>query len=958
MPTESERWRDVERLYHQALEHAEGERGAFLLYVCAGDEALRQAVESLLSAHQEAEAFLEIPALELAARALAEAAPAREEEANLPARLRAALADRYRIERMLGQGGMATVFLAQDLKHERQVAIKVLKPEVAAVLGAERFVREIRTIAVLQHPHILGLIDSGEVEGTAYYVMPFIDGESLRERLNREGELPVRDVIRTLGQVADALAYAHRHGVVHRDIKPDNVLLAERHAMVADFGVAKALTQAATSGRLTVTGMSVGTPLYMAPEQAAADPQVDHRADLYALGILGYEMLTGSPPFQGMSAQQVLAAKVTQRPESVLRRRPAVPPGLSDVIMKCLEPRPADRYQSADEVLAQLETMQTPGGGTTATGARSPDRKLRRLIAIVAGAAVLVALVLAALAMLQRRTFSLTTSNAVPVTSEPGMEYQPALSPDGSLVAYVAVRDGRQVVAVRSTKMVQGGEVLPARADSGDQVFPTWSPDGEFIRFTNLAKGVFSRPQPWKEVGRLGGAAVRLVLPRLAVRPTWSLDGRSLALIDNDSLFIYSARDTIALALPELSEANSVLWSPDGRWVAYVLGNSAWPYGPNTGTSSIWVASAAGGIPLRVAGRDFLNVSPVWLDAHHLLFVSNRDGPRQVYVVEIGGKGPRGPVQMVPGGTDAHSISVSADGTRLAIAKLTVRQNVRFYPEPTARPVSISDGRPITTGAQAVETHDVSPDGHWLVYSSNLRGNADLYKVRQSGGDPIPLTTSPTDEFHPAWSPDGTEIAYEIAGDLWVVPAGGGQPHRLTSGPANDLNPMWSRDALTLAFDSNRSGEWRIWLLRRDRVGDRWAEPVQLTRTGCLNPRWAPDASGLWCLHLPDTLMLISPAGLVLRRLSLATLGLVEAQPVPAQDGATMYVPVTTGPNPGLLVLPITGGRPRQVVRFDNPSLSFLDFPGTLTAAGDGVYLTIVERESDIWVMDIHRSGR
>jgi serine/threonine protein kinase len=872
------------------------------------------------------------------------------------ARLAAALADRYRLERELGQGGMATVYLAQDLKHDRRVAIKVLRPEVAAALGAERFVREIRTIAVLQHPHILGLIDSGEVESTAYYVMPFVDGESLRERLSREGELPVRDVIRTLGQVADALAYAHRHGVVHRDIKPDNVLLAERHAMVADFGVAKALTQAATSGRLTDTGMSVGTPLYMAPEQAAADPQADHRVDLYAVGVLGYEMLTGSPPFQGMSAQQVLAAKVTQRPESVLRRRPAIPPSLSDVIMKCLEPRPADRYQSADELLAEFETMATPGGGTTVPRSpRAPERERRRLIAIVAGAAVLVALVLAALAMLQRRTFSLTTSNAVPVTSEPGMEYQPSLSPDGSLVAYVEVRDGRQVVAVRSTRIVQGGEVLPAEADSGDQVLPTWSSDGELLRFTNTLPGEPDRRFPWKEVGRLGGASRPLALPRSSRWIAWSRDERSLALVVDDSLFIYSARDTLTFALPEHSDANSVVWSPDGRWVAYVLGNSIWRDLPNTASSSIWAAPAAGGNPLLVAGGDFLNVSPVWLDLHHLMFVSNRDGPRQAYVVEVGSTGTRGPVQMVPGGTDAHSISVSADGTRLAIAKLTVRQNIRFYPVPTARPVSISDGRPITTGAQAVETHDLSPDGHWLAYSSNLRGNADIYKVRQSGGDPIPLTTTPTDEFSPAWSPDGTEIAYETAGDLWVVPAGGGEPHQLTSGPAIDLQPMWSRDGLSLAFTSNRSTRWEIWVLRRDRVGGPLVEPVQLTTTGCLVPRWVPDGSGFWCRHGADTLMLISPARLVLRRLKLPTEG---GLPVPAQDGSTLYVPVTTGPNPGLWGFTITGGRPRQIVRFDNPSLSFLDFPGTLTVARDGVYLTTVEQESDIWVMDIRRSGR
>ena len=871
-------------------------------------------------------------------------------------RLRASLADRYRLERELAQGGMATVYLAQDLKHDRRVAIKVLRPEVAAALGAERFVREIRTIAVLQHPHILGLIDSGEVEGTAYYVMPFIDGGSLRERLSREGELPVRDAVRTLGQVADALAYAHRHGVVHRDIKPENVLLAERHAMVADFGVAKALTQAATSDRLTATGISLGTPIYMAPEQAAADPQADHRADLYALGIVGYEILTGSPPFHGMSAQQVLAAKVTQRPESVLRRRPAIPPGLSDVIMKCLEPRPADRYQSADELLAAFETMVTPGGGTTVPpNPRAPERKPRRLIAVVAGAAVLVTLGFAAVAMLHRRTFSLTTSNAVPVTSEPGMEFQPALSPDGSLVAYVEVRDGRQVVAVRSTRMVQGGEVLPAEADSGDQVFPNWSPDGELLRFTNTLPGEPNRRFPWKEVGRLGGPSRPLALPRSTRWIAWSRDGRSLALVVDDSLFIYSARDTLTLALPEDSDPNSVVWSPDGRWVAYVLGNSIWRYLPNTAPSSIWVAPAAGGKPLRVAGGDFLNVSPVWLDPRHLMFVSNRDGPRQAYVVEVGSTGPRGPVQMVPGGTDAHSISVSADGTRLAIAKLTVRQNIRFYPMPAARPVSISDGRPITTGAQAVETHALSPDGHWLAYSSNLRGNADIYKVRQTGGDPIPLTTTPTDEFSPAWSPDGTEIAYEILGDLWIVPSGGGEPHQLTSGPAIDLNPMWSRNEVTLAFNSNRSGRWEIWVFRGDRVGGPLVGPVQLTTTGCLVPRWVPDGSGLWCRHGADTLMLISPAGLVLRRLRLPTPGVL---PVPAQDGSTFYVPATTGPNPGLWALAITGGRLRQLVRFDNPSLSFLDFPGALTVARDGVYLTTVERESDIWVMDVHRSGR
>ena len=293
-------------------------------------------------------------------------------------RLRAALADRYRLDRELGQGGMATVYLAEDLKHRRKVALKVLRPELAATLGPDRFFREIEVAARLQHPHILPLHDSGEAQGFLYYVMPFVEGQNLRGRLTRQGELPIHEAVKLLAEVADALAYAHAQGVVHRDIKPDNVLLSGRHALVTDFGVAKAVSEATGRQALTTAGIALGTPAYMAPEQAAADPNLDHRVDIYALGAMGYELLAGRPPFTGLSSQEVLAAHVTQQPESVATRRPAVPDALAAVIMKCLAKRPADRWQSADEVLSQLEQQLTPSVGMTPTQTRPTDRSQHR----------------------------------------------------------------------------------------------------------------------------------------------------------------------------------------------------------------------------------------------------------------------------------------------------------------------------------------------------------------------------------------------------------------------------------------------------------------------------------------------------------------------------------------------------------------------------------------------------
>jgi len=285
---------------------------------------------------------------------------------SVPDPLVQALSSRYEIEREIGAGGMGTVYLARDLRHDRKVALKVFRPEVGAAVGAERFLREIRLVASLAHPHILPLYDSGEAGDYLYYVTPYIEGESLRERIRRDGPLPVPDAAKILRDVADALSAAHARGIVHRDLKPGNVLLSGRHALLADFGVAKALDQASGDEDLTAFGMTVGTPQYMAPEQAAGEENIDHRADIYALGIVGYEMLTGAPPFRGPSTQATLAAHLTQPPEPVASQREGIPPALADAVMRCLQKAPEDRWQEASELAGTLDSMRTPTGGVPA----------------------------------------------------------------------------------------------------------------------------------------------------------------------------------------------------------------------------------------------------------------------------------------------------------------------------------------------------------------------------------------------------------------------------------------------------------------------------------------------------------------------------------------------------------------------------------------------------------------
>ncbi len=285
---------------------------------------------------------------------------------ELRERLQTALGSAYRVERELGTGGMSVVFLADEVALGRKVVVKVLRPELAAGLSADRFRREIHFAAGLQHPHIVPLFSAGEADGLLYYSMPYVAGESLRARLRREGELPVPDALRILREVLDALGHAHGQGIVHRDIKPENVLFSGSHALVADFGVAKALSAAVTDSTLTSAGLTLGTPAYMAPEQAAGDEHTDHRADIYAVGVVAYEMLCGRQPFSATTPQALIAAQVTQTPEPLSRLRPSIAPPVEAAVMRCLEKRPADRWQSADELCRALGAVLTPVDGTVA----------------------------------------------------------------------------------------------------------------------------------------------------------------------------------------------------------------------------------------------------------------------------------------------------------------------------------------------------------------------------------------------------------------------------------------------------------------------------------------------------------------------------------------------------------------------------------------------------------------
>jgi serine/threonine protein kinase len=872
----------------------------------------------------------------------------------IPERLATALADRYRIERELGAGGMATVYLAEDLRHGRKVAIKVLRPELAAVIGADRFVREIRTIAALQHPHILGLIDSGEVNGTAYYVMPFVEGESLRDRLSREKQLPVPDAVRVAGEVAAALDYAHRHGVIHRDIKPENILLHDGSALVADFGIALAVSSAGGS-RMTETGMSLGTPHYMSPEQAMGEREITARSDVYALGVMTYEMLLGEPPFGGPTAQAIVAKVLTEAPRPLTPRRPSIPPEVEDAVLTALEKLPADRFGSAAEFASALHD------GT------KPRRKIvdqhhpkvvgfRRRWLVGAG---LIVLPLAAFLLGRESGRSpaapLTFGQSIKVTWDPAVEALPAMSPDGRSVAYASGTAARMRVFVRS---VAGGRGLALTDDTSQvQSHPRWSPDGSRVLFLQ-GGGVFSVPAS-------GGADTPEVPPGRTspvVSAAWSPDGKNIGYVIGDSLFVRDARNE-SRGIAGFFEPNACQWSPDGKSIACASGNaiSMMPgslFG-NLSPSQIVTVRVTDGVVTSVTDSLSVNQSPIWSpDGRWLYFVSSRYGPRDILAAAMSDGRRTGPAIRVTTGLNAHTISLAADGGRLAFASLEIESNAWSIPLPAKPPATASGETQLTFGVQLVETADISSDGRWLVYDSDLGGNADLYRMALPNGTPERLTTDPSDDFFPDISPDGKEIAFHSwrggSRDIYVLPLDGGPIQQVSSSPRQESTASWSPDGTQLTF-ADFTGRGGTWIAKR--VDGVWQPPVLRLDHGVW-PRWSPDGQFLsFSSNLIRGSIWMMPADSGPPRLvadSTGPYGVFSDQPLWSPDGRSILTRSTNQEGDATFwQVPLNGEAPHLLLTFNGqgprPSR------GGWGVHANRIVYTAPAQHSDVWVMEVQK---
>jgi serine/threonine-protein kinase len=879
-------------------------------------------------------------------------------------RLSAALSDRYRIARELGSGGMATVYLADDLRHRRKVAIKVLRPELAASLGPERFLREIEVAAQLTHPHILPLHDSGAVDGFLFYVMPYIDGESLRTRLDRAGELPIPEAVRILREVADALSHAHALGVVHRDIKPDNVMLSGRHALVMDFGVAKAVSEATGKTTLTTAGVALGTPTYMAPEQAVADPHLDHRVDIYALGAMGYELIAGRPPFTGRSPQEVLSMHVTQAPDPVDRYRPAIPAALGDIIMRCLAKRPADRFQSADELVERLEPLSTPSGGITPTMTR-PVKALVPLRShrtwVIAGLAAILLLGAFGIGVLGNRTAEpVVLGRRTQVTIAPELELDPALSPDGKLIAYVSGSPAtfrlfvRQVDGGTPVEVAPGGEA-PQRA-------PRWSPDGSAL--------LYAGPGGLYRVPALGGVPQQIIGADPAERrfPTssdaaWSPDGRAIAYATGDSIVVRELATGLSRAIAGGQGFHLPAWSPDGRWIAVTQGATAFMFGGrflgDLSPSRIVLVPSEGGAAIEIAGGGSLNVDPTWRSAGELFLISNRDGARDIYRLRIRRDGrPDGAPDRITTGLNPHSISIAADGSSLAYATFLETVNVWMLP---ASPSPGDVPRQLTTEQQIIEGFDISPDGRWIAFDSNRDGSQHIFRMPVAGGSVQRLTDGPWDDFLPTFSPDGRQLAFHSyrlgTRRVFTIGAEGGTPEQVTSAPGSQLQAAWAPDGNALVFDHRDATPGSgpgIHLVRR--TADGWSEPVELARTrtsavaGGPGPHVSSDGR-LVAFIDADSLRVVPLAGGPVRTVfARSDESAIRANWAP--DGKAVYVITEDSIGSALWHVPLAGA-PRRVARLGERERQVTRYGFEIR--DHGIYFTQGERQADISVVTLGR---
>ena len=608
--------------------------------------------------------------------------------------------------------------------------------------------------------------------------MPFIAGESLRDRLTREKQLPIADAVRIATEVAGALEYAHRHGVIHRDIKPENILLHDGSALVADFGIALALSTAGGE-RLTSTGISVGSPAYMSPEQATAERDLDARSDIYSLGCVLYEMLAGDLPFSGPTAHSITARKLSQPVPSLRTVRETVTETLEHAVEKALAKVPADRYGSCREFAEALHAATTGLSTPAPTALRlGLPRRAAWVLGgtLVTGAAV-------AVTMSRGQPATIVIGKRTEVAAGPELEVFPSISPDGRTVSYTITTPTTSKLFVQQ---VDGGSAVPVATQlSGAQNYGAFSPDGTKLLFHG-SEGLYVMPA-------LGGQA------RLIVRGTsqtgvswgsWAPDGKRIAYVQSGSVFIQSLDSSSRTAVADGIDLHSTAWSPDGYWIAFVSGNSS--YGGNIAPSALRLVRAAGGPAIPLTDSLSLNTSPIWVPGKRaILFISDRDGGRDVYQMFLTRSGaPAAPPVRLTTGLNPQRISISADGKRMAWSVLTRKANIWSLPIPTRDSLPLSQAREETAGTQQIENFSISWDGQWLYYDSNRNGNQDIWRKPLAGGEPEVITTDPADDFQPAVSPDGREVAFHSMRtgnrDIFVVPAVGGPATRISTSTGED----------------------------------------------------------------------------------------------------------------------------------------------------------------------------
>ena len=813
--------------------------------------------------------------------------------------LRASLADRYRIERELGAGGMATVYLAEDLKHGRQVAIKVLRPELAAVIGAERFVREIRTIAALQHPHILGLIDSGEVGGTAYYVMPFVEGESLRDRLTREKQLPIADAVRIATEVSSALDYAHRHGVIHRDIKPENILLHEGQALVADFGIALAASKAGGT-RMTETGMSLGTPTYMSPEQAMGEREITARSDVYALGCVTYEMLLGEPPFTGPTAQAIVAKLLTEKPARLVPRRDRVPAEVEDAVLTALEKLPADRWGSAKEFADAL--TGTVARRHAAPAAAAAARRYRRVMLPATAGIAIVATAFAvyfarqsghqpATGGVSRFQISLPNLRAgqLRYTGNPFV-----LSSDGRHLAYV----GSSATGGPQLWVRDRGDLTPrplAGTDGADG--PFFSPDGRWIGYSSQGR--------LYKVPTTGGAPIALADSATITLPggAWLPTGQILFVGTGFGLMRVAASGGPAeLLLPGTANGNffpTPLPRPDALLLTQCTNNCARmtlvavnlkthaldTLSANTArawylpTGDLVLARQDGSLygarfdvaTLKTGGGAVPLLSGVQLEQGVVPEVSIADDGTMLYlpadprggdvrVVRVDRQGR--PVVLDPDWrANINTLALSGDGRRLAVSIAAEGRTDLWVKQLDAGPLTR-----LTFSGTLNYRAAWEPGGRSLTYTSDQDAQSHLYRIRADGsGKPeriMPEDTAQIDES--LWSPDGRWLVYRagvVDGTRSIFARRlGADTARLTIAARafDEYMPTLSPDGRWIAYVSVESGHEEVYVRPFPDVGRaRW----QVSTAGGAQPLWAHSGRELFYVAATDTLVAVDVTG-------------------------------------------------------------------------------------------------